>query len=107
MGVLIVKVWAVVLDVFLPHLSYQKGVLAECLLMASLCEEALSPAASNWGAPWEWPWTLPHQEARYLSDLVSDAVTWALAKAQVQYGQKGKKPWGWALFGKGMLLGGC
>ena len=35
MGVLIVKVWTVVLEVFLPCLSYQTGVLAKCLLMAS------------------------------------------------------------------------
>ena len=34
-GVLIVKVWAVVPEVFLPHLSHQMSVLAECLLMAS------------------------------------------------------------------------
>ena len=34
-GALIVKVWAVVSEVFLPHLSYQMDVSAECLLMAS------------------------------------------------------------------------
>ena len=35
MDVLIVEVWAVVPEVFLPCLSYQMGVFAECLLMAS------------------------------------------------------------------------
>ena len=35
MGVLIVEVWAVVPEVFLPCLSYQMGVLAKHLLMAS------------------------------------------------------------------------
>ena len=35
MGVLIVEVWAVVPEVFLPCLSYQTGVLAKHLLMAS------------------------------------------------------------------------
>ena len=35
MGVLIVKVWAVVPEVFLPCLSHQMGVLAKCLLTAS------------------------------------------------------------------------
>ena len=35
MGVLIVKVWAVVPEVFLTHLSYQMGVSAKHLLMAS------------------------------------------------------------------------
>ena len=34
-GVLIVEVWAVVPEVFLPCLSYQMGVLAKHLLMAS------------------------------------------------------------------------
>ena len=34
-GVLIVKVWAVVPEVFLPYLSYEMGVSAECPLMAS------------------------------------------------------------------------
>ena len=34
-GVLIIKIWTVVPEVFLPCLSYQMGVLAECLLMAS------------------------------------------------------------------------
>ena len=35
MGVLIVKVWAVVPEVCFPHLSYQMGDSAKCLLMAS------------------------------------------------------------------------
>ena len=35
MSVLIVKVWAVAPEVFLPHLSYQMSVSAEHLLMAS------------------------------------------------------------------------
>ena len=35
MGFLIIKIWAVVPEVFLPHLSYQMGVLAEHLLTAS------------------------------------------------------------------------
>ena len=55
----LLKVWAVVPEVFLPHLSYQMSVLAECLLMAfssTLCEEVLSLATLNWGAPQELPW---------------------------------------------------
>ena len=36
MGVLIIKVWAVVPEVFLPHLSYQMGVFVKYLLTASL-----------------------------------------------------------------------
>ena len=35
MGVLAIKVWAVVPEVLLPHLPHQMGVSAECFLAAS------------------------------------------------------------------------
>ena len=72
MDVLIIKVWAVVPEGFLLCLSYQMGVLAEDLLTPS--HQHFVKRNLNWGAPWELPWTWPHQEARYPSDLVIDAV---------------------------------
>ena len=71
----------------------------------TLCEEALPPVALNWGAPQELPWMWPHQEVRYPLDLMRDANAWVWVKAWVQYGEKGKKPQGWALVGRGYSLG--
>ena len=53
MGVLIVEVWAVVPEVFFPCFPYQMGVSAKMPpdgSSSTLCEEALSPITSNWGA---------------------------------------------------------
>ena len=50
---------------------------------------------------------LPCWELRYPLDLVNDDLSWAWVRAPAQYGQRGKKFWGWALVGRGMLLGRC
>ena len=105
MGVLIVEVWAVVPEVFLPCLSYQMGVSAKCLLAAShqhfvkrhylLPLQTRGPLRSCLGC------SLAKRQDVH-QKLVSDAITWAWVRAQVQ---KRKKPLGQALVGRGCSLG--
>ena len=68
------------------------------------CEEASPPTTLEKGAPQESPWTWSYEGARDPPGLASDAASWVWAKAQVQWGERGKEHLGWTLVEGEMLL---